>query len=108
MACAPPTSYKYSRKTGTGSNQWPSPSITGCFKLACTSVAQCIIITAPLPCRFLYNRFTAEPSNALRCAGHCNPTLLCPLLYFLEFSAHRRIMDAQGTLVLGADIIFPE
>src|SRR5262245_61349986 len=67
MACAPPTSHKYSRKTGTGSNQWPSPSITGCFKLACISVARLIIVTAPLPCRFLYNRLAAEPSNVSEC-----------------------------------------
>lgn len=25
----------------------------------------------------------------------CNATLLCPSFYFLEFSAHRRVMDAQ-------------
>jgi hypothetical protein len=28
-------------------------------------VARCIIVTAPLPCRFLYNHFVAEPSNGI-------------------------------------------
>jgi hypothetical protein len=67
-------------------------------------VARCIIVTAPLLCGFLYNRFAAEPSNVPETRGSVQSDITISFKRVLP----RDRFDDVGDMVSDLSFSYPE